>query len=364
MITLTTPRTAPESAPPPRKKRAWPFVSLILLAGIAGAGFYAYDRYQKKMAAREAFRWNPIVMPERMARVPAIWSAATLASRLQKAGKIRDASAFSEAAEAMNLQKIVPGGYLLPKSAGPRDLVKIFRAGPTHQQVTFPEGFTGWQIAARLEKNGFAGARELEKVVYPVGKPSPFEGTLFPETYLLPIRANGKTLVANLQKQFAQNLEKLPKPLPKVNGKPISKSDLVILASLVEREAAGRKEMPAVAAVLINRLNEPMRLQVDASIIYARLLDKKGHKTRLFYEDLRVDSPYNTYKNDGLPPTPICNPGKAALLATARPAKISALFYVYSSKAKRSLFADNYRDHMRNVNRVRAERRALEATSN
>ena len=323
--------------PAPRKKRAlWPFVVLVLLALIAGGAYYAYRVYEKKLADREKFRWGRILMPQRMARVPAPWSAATLGARLQKAGKLRDASAFSEAAREVNLRRIAPGGYVLPKFAGPRDLVRIFKAGPTHQQVTFPEGFTGWQVAARLKKNGFAGADQLNNLVYPPGKPSPYEGTLFPETYLLPVRADGKTLLANLQKPFSETIEKLSPNLPKVNGKPISKRELVILASLVEREAADRKEMPQVAAVLINRLNEPMRLQVDAALNYARLLNNQEHKTRILYTDLKVKSAYNTYLNDGLPPTPICNPGKNALEAAAKPAKIPALFYVYSPKPKRA----------------------------
>jgi UPF0755 protein len=339
------------------RPRRWlaPLVTLLLL-GAAGYGGYRY--FLRAQEKRRVYRFGPIVMPERVARVPSNWSVQTLADRLKKSGKIRDASAFDEMADKVGLKTVASGAYYLPAKASPEELAKIFKVGPTHIKVTFPEGFTGWQIAARLQKEGFPGAKELEPMLYPTGKTPPYEGTLGPDTYLLPIDASPKSLIAHLQEGFTTTLKTLPRPFPKVNGKPMTPSELVTLASLVEREAAGREEMPLVAGVILNRLNKPMRLQIDATIQYARQLKDggQGHKARLLFADLKIRSPYNTYLNDGLPPGPICNPGKAALRAAARPAQTDALFYVYSPLLKKHRFARTYSEHLKNVRTSLKER--------
>ena len=336
----------------------WPWILVLLL--LIGGGAGGWFTYQKKVAEREARRFAPIEMPQRMAVVPTDWGAATLAARLKDAGKIRDEAAFVEAAKEVNLGKVEPGGYLLPKIAGPRDLARAFRAGPTHEKATFPEGFTGLQIAARLKKEGFGAADQVENLVYPATGDSPYEGTLFPDTYFLPIRANGKTLIAQMQDKFGEVVKTLPQPFPKVDGKPLTTREIVTIASLIERETNSRAEMPQIAGVMINRLNRPMRLQIDATIQYARILQDKDHKSRLLFDDLKIKSPFNTYLNDGLPPTPICNPGKDALMAAARPAQTDALFYVYSPKLKHHIFATNFEGHKQNVALARRERAAIE----
>ena len=341
----------------PRGSR-WPLLIFLLLLVSGGVGGWYY--VQTKAAEREARRFAPIVIPERMAVVPTDWGAATLATRLKSSGKIRDEAAFIESAKAVNLNSIQPGGYLLPPIAGPRELARVFKAGPTHEKATFPEGFTGIQIAARLKKEGFGGADGVEKLVYPATGFSPYEGTLFPDTYFLPIKADGKTLIAAMRDKFAEVVKTLPQPLPKVDDKPLTTREVVTLASLVERETNSKAEMPQIAGVMLNRLNRPMRLQIDATVQYARILQDKEHKSQLFFKDLKIESPFNTYLNDGLPPTPICNPGKDALMAAARPAKTDALFYVYSPKLKHHIFASDFEGHKRNVSLARRERDAIE----
>ena len=346
---------SPQSLHRPRSK--WPvFLFLLVLLGSAGFGGYSY--WKRQQAKQHAFRFGSIPMPDRIARVPDDWSLDTLAGRLQKTGKVHDATAFEEVADGIGLKTIAAGAYELPARATPLELARVFKAGPTLARVTFPEGFTGWQIAARLKKMGFTGADAFQTLVYPAGKPSPYEGTLFPKTYDLPFDAPAKTLLTRLQKQFEQTLKSLPRPFPKVNGKPLSTREIVTMASLIEREAASSEEMPLVASVIVNRLNAPMRLQIDAALLYARLQSGQGHKTRLTYADLKAASPYNTYQNDGLPPSPICNPGEAALIAAAKPAKTDALYYVYSPFLKRSRFAHSYSDHLKNVKLAAKERDA------
>ena len=341
----------------PRGSR-WPgiLIALLLIGGIGGGALYS----KMKADAKEARRWAPIAMPDKMAFVPTDWGAETLAQKLKKSDKIRDVDAFVESAKAVNLSNVTPGGYALPDKAGPRDLAKIFKAGPTHEEIVIPPGYTGVQIADRLEKEGFAGAVATEKLIYPAKGFSPYEGTMAPGTYWMPLKASGKTLIAQMQEKFAETVKKLPTPLPKVNGKELTTREVVTIASLVERESNLKDEMPRVAGVIINRLNKPMRLQIDASVQYARIMADEEHKSRLYFKDYKFQSPFNTYLNDGLPPTPICNPGSDALMAAARPATTSALFYVYSPKEKKHYFSDDFEGHKANVAKARRERDAIE----
>ncbi len=354
------PTSPPMSAPPlaakplaakPRRRALWAWLLLLLPLGGAGA-YFARQRRE----AEALYRRNraPLTLPERMARVPAAWSAETLGARLKQNGKIRDLAAFREAATAVGLQNVTPGSYFLPAIASPLDLARAFKSGPTHRQITFPEGFTAQQFAARLRKNGVAGAQKMAEIA-----PAQLEGKLFPATYEVPFAAPTPALVALFEARWKSEMAKLPRPFPKIAGKEMTPMQIVTLASIIEREAASSAEMPQVAGALINRLRRPMRLQVDASVQYARLLANQAHKGRLLFEDLEINSPYNTYRNDGLPPTPICNPGATALRAAARPATTDALFYVYSPKLKRHLFAKNYAEHLHYVAQVRRERAEL-----
>ncbi|BCM93260.1 endolytic murein transglycosylase [Abditibacteriota bacterium] len=347
---------SPQSLHRPRSK--WP-VFLVWLVILGGVGFGAFSYWKRWEEKRHIMRFGPIPMPSRVARVPNDWSAETLALRLQKAGKVRDASAFEEVADEIGLQNVQKGIYALPRSASPRDLAKIFKAGPTLGRVTFPEGFTGFQMAARLKKNGFVNADAFRTLVYPPGKLSPYEGTLFPQTYDLPLNGNAKSLTARLQRQFEKTLKGLPRPFPQVKGKVLTTVQVITMASLIEREAASREEMPTVAGVILNRLNAPMRLQIDAAILYARVLEGKGSKKRMTYADYKFKSPYNTYLSAGLPPGPICNPGADALKAAAHPAKTNALYYVLSPLLKRHRFASSYSEHLKNVRLAEKERAAM-----
>lgn len=343
-----------------RRRSKWPLV-LFLLVLLGSLGFGGHSYWKREQERKRVFRFGAIPMPERIARVPNNWSLDKLAGRLQTTGKVHDAAAFEEVAAQIGLKNVSAGAYALPESASPLQLARIFKTGPTLALVTFPEGFTGWQMAARLKKLGFQNADAFQHLVYPTGKLSPYEGTLFPQTYNLPFDAPAKTLVTRLQRQFDQTLKSLPRPFPKVNGKPLSTREVVTMASLIEREAASSEEMPVVAGVIMNRLNFPMRLQIDAAILYSEALKGQNRKTRMTYADYKIRSPYNTYLNDGLPPGPICNPGEAALKAAARPGKTDALYYVYSPLLKHHRFARRYSDHLKNV-RLSAKERDASAT--
>jgi UPF0755 protein len=321
-------------------------VGLIVVLLLGSMGGFVYWRNWK-------WRWEKIPLSEPMARVPSEWPVEKLAERLQESGKVRDAEAFLEAAREAKLQTIKPGGYMLPKEAGPRDLARLFAGDPQLLKITFPEGWTASQMARRLAKAGFSDAATFQRLSY-AGPISVWEGKLFPDTYYLSPKAPGKNLLLHLNERWNEVIKELPKPFPKVKGKELSLAELVTLASLVEREAAVPDERPLIAGVLLNRLNKGMRLQVDASVQYARRRAEEsgqlaeGHKARLLFRDLTINSPYNTYKVDGLPPGPICNPGQDSLKAAARPEPSPYFFYVMSPKLGRHRFAKTFEEHKSN----------------
>jgi len=334
----------------------------FIIAGILTLLIFAVGIFYWKREEDRRWRWAKIPMPERFARVPLDWDVSTLARALEKSKKIRDADTFTEAAAKARLKTAKIGGYILPVEADPAELAKIFARGPSHQKATFPEGWTVAQISSRLTKEGFASGAELRALAYPPGTAvSPIEGSLFPDTYWLPIQGNATQLAAPLQKRHDETVKNLPQPFPKAyNDKRLTSDEVVVLASLVERETDIRAELPLVAGVLLKRLRDRMRLQCDATVQYAlqRAALAKGdeaHKvpTR---KDYKFPSPYNTYLNYGLPPAPICNPGKASLLAAARPKATEYLFYVWSPKLKRHRFAKTFSEHKRNIELAKLEK--------
>ena len=333
----------------------------FIIAGVVAllvfvAGIFLWKREQDRQ-----WRWAKIAMPERLARVPEVWSAGTLAKRLLASKKIRDAATFEEAATKAGIKTVPVGGYFLPAEADPSDLSKIFARGPSHQKVTFPEGWTVAQMSTRLEKNGFTSAAQLRALAYPPGQEvSPLEGKLFPDTYWLSLKATAPQLASRLRERHDEIVTTLPKPFPAgYNAKRLSLNEVVVLASLVERETDVNGERPLIAGVLLKRLRDRMRLQCDASVQYAlqRAALSRGDETHQvpLRRDYKFPSPYNTYLNYGLPPAPICNPGKASLLAAARPKATEFLFYVWSPKFKRHRFAKTFSEHKRNIALARLE---------
>lgn len=325
---------------------------LIIAAGVA----FGVARYH--------WKWAAIAMPEATAKVVEEMPPARLGELLQDNGKLHDVAAFEQAARKIGLTTVRPGVYELPPFASPTQLVQIFAKPPTLVKVTFPEGWTAHRMAERLEAKGIAAADEFRQLAYPPNQQvSPWEGRLFPDTYLVPRQASAKDIIQILHTHYQKVTKELPRPFPQWSpGKVLSLAQLTTLASIVQRETALPDERAIVAGVLLNRLRRGMRLQCDATVQYARELAQargkleNGHKERLLYSDLEIESPYNTYRHGGLPPGPISNPGKASLLAAARPKASEYLFYVWSPRQERHLFAKTYDQHLHNIRVVRKER--------
>jgi UPF0755 protein len=195
--------------------------------------------------------------------------------------------------------------------------------------VTIPEGFTAKEIAQRMQDEGFGDARVYYKafmhdsIVVDGARTKNLEGYLFPSTYLIPVDATPRVVERILTAQFRKELPSDAAAKAKAHGLTVPQA--VVVASLIEREAKADDERPLMAGVYYNRLRLGMPLEVDASIEYAL----PEHHSVITYGDLKTNSPYNTYLHQGLPPTPIANPGGPSLQAAFNPKPSPYLYYVY-----------------------------------
>ncbi len=216
------------------------------------------------------------------------------------------------------------------------------------QWVTLPEGFTAKEIAAAIAGRGISSADALEQAFASGSidldgvRTTSLEGYLFPSTYLIPREATPDEVAAILTGQFRKELPADAEVRAKALG--LSIPAVVTVASLIEREAKADDERALMAGVYYNRLRRKMPLEVDATIEYIF----PEHKTVITRADLAIDSPYNTYRNTGLPPTPIANPGKPSLWAAFHPEPSDYLFYVYKGDGHHA-FSRTYAEHEANV---------------
>lgn len=254
--------------------------------------------------------------------------------------------------------KMHAGHYELSPAMPPRQIAAQMALGETAQGiVTVPEGYTVRQIARRLAERHLVNEAQFLALAQTGGRSfhvrawtppdDNLEGYLYPDTYTVPKGASARDLIQIMLENFAR---RVATPHGSAAGAfPGGLPAAVTLASLVEREAEVDADRPLIAAVYRNRLKAGMRLQCDATVQYAL----PEHKTRLFYADLRVDSPYNTYRHTGLPPTPIANPGLPSIQAALHPAPVRYLYYV-AGPGGRHVFSTTLAQHDQAVARGRA----------
>ncbi len=249
----------------------------------------------------------------------------------------------------MNGGRVQSGEYDIPRGISSWGLARMFATGDVASTtITIPEGLTVKQIKQLLlNASDLTGGVECVS-----GQDLPVcnlrDGDLFPDTYRV-ARGTSRLAVLDLMRKKMDALEeemdryirRLPKPLK-------SWRDVVVLASIIQKETPRESEMPMVASVYINRLNKGMRLQADPTVVYAitnGLGDMQG--APLLKAHLSVDSPYNTYKNKGLPPAPIANVGRSAVSAALKPADTKYLYFVADGQGGHK-FARDYEEHKKN----------------
>ncbi len=237
-------------------------------------------------------------------------------------------------------QKIKPGAYLVSPGLSLSEIVGVLIDGPQDIWVTIPEGWRREQVASRLRETivGFDIQEFLAKTV-------PLEGQLFPDTYLIPTEATVDTVLAIFQKNF---VKKSGLTLPRDR-------DILIIASMIEREAREGTDRPKVASVIYNRLEIGMPLQIDATVQYARDSAKDCATGQLrnceYWEpifDTKFPSLYNTYLKNGLPPGPIASPGLASIQAALVPDQTDFLYYLTGNDGV-TYFAKTLSEHNANV---------------
>jgi len=229
-------------------------------------------------------------------------------------------------------RRIKPGHYRFQVGAGERRALKLLSGEePALVTITIPEGYTMNQIAAALEERGacrndsFLNACLDTSLLRESGvSAATAEGYLFPETYEFLTGSQPSDVVRRMIRQFFSVFSELSASSPVPRPASLALSQVVILASIVEREAKVPEEFPRIAGVFMNRLRRHLPLQSCATVEYL-LPERKG---RLSEEDTKLDSPYNTYLHLGLPPGPICNPGRRALTAALNPERHDYLFFV------------------------------------
>jgi UPF0755 protein len=222
------------------------------------------------------------------------------------------------------------GTYALHKDAGWGFVLDALRSGKgLVHVVTIPEGFSLSQIAAAVSSrlaqpvdSVLAAARDTA-LLHQLDIPTPtLEGYLFPDTYTFNDGTTARAAVDAMVRRFEQVWK--PEWTARLDTIHLSRNDIMALASIVEKEARLPEERPVIAAVYLNRLRTGMLLQADPTVQYA--LGK--HVARVYYKDLEVDSPYNTYKHKGLPPGPIASPGRASIEAALYPANVPYVYFV------------------------------------
>lgn len=284
-------------------------------------------------------------------------------TRLAQLGVVEDTTLLDRYLRYRGLDRgIEAGRYVLSGAMSHRELARALQSASTEVvSLTVPEGWRAQQIAEEIESLG-VGITEEEFMTAAQGRPDAYsfsselpaegglEGFLFPDTYFLDQDSGAvdvvQAMLDNFESKFTPDLRR------GFEGQGLSLYEAVTLASIVEREAIVAEERPRIASVFLNRLALGMNLEADPTVQYAlgRQPDGTWWKAGLTQADLAIPSPYNTYLNPGLPPTPIANPGLASLEAVARPAETAFLYFRAACDGSgRHQFAVTFEEHVANA---------------
>ena len=271
-----------------------------------------------------------------------------LIDRLTEQGLIKNSWAFDLALTIKGKHNTIEqGGYYLSKGMNVWQIIEKFSLGPELKWVIIPEGLRKEQIGELLAETFGWNQQDIDdwNEKYTRTKYDYIEGVYFPDTYLIPTTEKNyevaERMINRFNEQFAPYFDTFTQ-------KNIMWTTGVRLASIIQREAAGKEDMPLIAGILWNRLDDDMKLEVDATVQYARGKTEGGWWASIKPEDKEIDSPYNTYMYKGIPPHPIANPGLDAIEAVLNPEETDCLYYLHDNN-KQIHCAKTYEEHKENI---------------
>jgi len=320
---------------------------LTLLIALAIGAIFGFSMLEREVTAKGPLQSDKVVL------IPRNTGTGEIANILKQEGVINQPFLF-EAYALVNGQRgqLKAGEFQFKAGVSVAEAIDTLAQGKAIlHSVTIPEGLTTEQIIGRLYENEILSGDLAE---------TPREGTLLPDTYKFERGTTRQQIVNTMQAAQRQALSQIwQRRSPEVPIK--SPQELIILASIVEKETGRADERTRVAGVFINRLMKRMKLQSDPTIVYG-LVGGKGTLGRgIMRSEIEAATPYNTYVVEGLPPGPIANPGRAALEAVANPSRTKDLYFVADGSGGHA-FAETYEQHQRNVTRWRQVEKARATT--
>ncbi len=321
-------------------------LALTAAVAVSGAGLYFKDQigpYEKNSSEYEIVEIQKGTYMEGAADI------------LHEKNLIRNETFFRILAKTKDMESIKAGKYKLYRSSSNLEILEKLNSGEVFSEntsVTIPEGFESYKIAKRLEENGIASG---EKFMELVSTPSAFyeeaeflkdediktlEGFLFPDTYYFEKGESEEQIIAKMLKRFDEVYG--PEYEKRQSETGLTLNEVITMASLIEREAKADSERELVSSVFYNRLKLKRRLESCATVQYIL----KERKANLSYSDLEIESPYNTYKYAGLPPSAIASPGQKSIKAALYPADTDYLYFV-AKKDGSHTFSKTYKEHLK-----------------
>lgn len=274
----------------------------------------------------------------------------TVAKRLKSLNLIESEKFFIALASLLKMTTIKPGKYRIEAGFSSYTILKkLYWGDVAKARVTIPEGYNLHQISERLDKKGITKKEDFmyfcsnTPFLHSIGiLASSAEGYLFPDTYIFPEESDPKNVIKTMHERLNTVLQKID--LSNMSKFGFDRHKLLTMASIIEKEAKLPQERQYISAVFHNRLKKGMKLDCDPTVRYAT----KRFTGPIYIADLRNPSPYNTYIHYGLPPTPICSPGKDAIVAALNPANIDYLYFVARNDGSH-VFSKTIAEHNRAV---------------
>ena len=284
--------------------------------------------------------------------IPKNTNAKQIVNLLKQKHIIRSKSWFLFLVQMKNqMQNLKSGLYVFHRNQYNEIISSLVLNKTQKIKITIQEGLSAYSISRKLFKKNIISDPEK---FYQFIVDSDYEGYLFPTTYFMEYHSGIKQVINTFIETFRSQFQTPHKQ--QIEEMDMTLSEIVTLASIIERETVVPEERTIVSSVYRNRLKKNMKLQADPTVQYA-IGKGKNWKKRLYYKDLKIDSLYNTYQHQGLPHGPICNPGLGSLYAALYPNKTDYLFFVASGENNRHNFSKTYEEHLKYVKKFKRKRR-------